>query len=79
MNAAQNTEINFVPDDNFTDTGWPDAFPYSRYEATWGGKWMNLTFGSTDSIEAGTTLTCDSISIFLTTAGIFGIPTEMMV
>lgn len=73
-NVSQNVVINFIPDTDFTDIGFPDNFPYSTYNAIWGGKWMNQTFGTTDSILASFTLTCDSIFGVLSTQGVFGNP-----
>jgi len=76
-NATQHTTMTFIPDKNFTDTGLPDPFPYSIYDAVWGGKWHNLTFGSTDSIEATFQMTCDSFYGYFTTAGVFGNPAQV--
>jgi hypothetical protein len=77
-NATMHTNMSFFPDANFTDTGCPDAFPFSQYDATWGGKWFNLTFGSTDSIKASFRITCDSIFGFFMTKGVFGNPETVM-
>ncbi len=74
IDASQNVVIHFIPDMNYTNTGFPDAFPYSVYESIWGGKWMNFTFGSTDSIMAEMNLSCDSVSGSFTTKGVFGNP-----
>jgi hypothetical protein len=77
-NATQNTVINFIPDQSYTDITFPDAFPYSTYNAIWGGKWMNLTFGSTDTIEASIDLRCDSIFGYFMTKGVFGNPAPLI-
>ena len=73
-NTTANVVIDFTPDVNYTDIGFPDAFPYSQYRADWGGKWMNQTFGSTDSITAYLDLRCDSIFGAFETKGVFGNP-----
>ena len=74
----QNTLLNFTPNKNYIDAGLPDPFPYSQYDATWGGRWHNLTFGSTDSIEAGMQITCDSFFGFFSTKGVFGNPATLL-
>ena len=73
-NTTANVTLDFTPDANYTDIGFPDAFPYSQYRADWGGKWMNQTFGSTDSITAFLDLRCDSIFGAFETKGVFGNP-----
>ncbi|MGB3080871.1 MAG: SprB repeat-containing protein, partial [Saprospiraceae bacterium] len=70
----KDTIVNFHPGETFTDITFPNAFPYSTYNATWGGKWKNLTFGTTDSIEAGFNVRCDSILGFFRTKNVFGNP-----
>ncbi|MFZ1676365.1 MAG: T9SS type A sorting domain-containing protein [Saprospiraceae bacterium] len=70
----KDTIVNFHPGETFTDITFPNVFPYSTYNATWGGKWRNLTFGTTDSIEAGFNVRCDSILGFFKTKGVFGNP-----
>ncbi|HLF64067.1 MAG TPA: T9SS type A sorting domain-containing protein [Saprospiraceae bacterium] len=77
-NATMHTNMTFAPDANFTDTGCPDAFPFSQYNSVWGGKWFNLTFGSTDSIKAAFQTTCDSVFGFFMTKGLFGNPETVM-
>ncbi len=78
-NATMNTAINFVPDITYTNIEFPDPFPYSTYDAVWGGKWMNQTFGSTDSIQASINLRCDSIFGNFTTKGVFGNPAPLVI
>jgi SprB repeat/Secretion system C-terminal sorting domain len=73
-NASQHTTINFTPDLNYTNINFPDALPFGTYDAVWGGRWKNLTFGSTDSIEAAFNLTCDSVIASFSTKGVFGNP-----
>ncbi|MGB3080650.1 MAG: T9SS type A sorting domain-containing protein, partial [Saprospiraceae bacterium] len=70
----KDTIVNFHPGETFTDITFPGVFPYNTYNATWGGKWRNLTFGTTDSIEAGFNVRCDSILGFFRTKGVFGNP-----
>lgn len=72
--VQQHTTITFTPDTDFTDIMMPDPFPFSTYDAVWGGKWMNLTFGSTDSIMASALIECDSIFGHFSTKGVFGNP-----
>jgi len=74
INPEKDTTVNFHPGKTFTDITFPDGFPYNTYEAVWGGKWMNLTFGTTDSVEAGFDVRCDSIVGFFKTKGAFGNP-----
>ncbi|HZV68843.1 MAG TPA: T9SS type A sorting domain-containing protein [Saprospiraceae bacterium] len=74
INPEKDTTVNFHPGKTFTDIAFPNVFPYNTYEAVWGGKWKNLTFGSTDSIEAGFDVRCDSIVGFFKTKGVFGNP-----
>ena len=74
MNASMNTTIAFTPDTVYTDIMLGDVFPYSNYDAIWGGHWRNLTFGSTDTIQASLKLTCDSIFAAFKTSGVFGNP-----
>ncbi len=74
INPSGDVEILFTPGFDYTDLSFSDDFRYGRYNSVWGGKWMNLTFGSTDSIEAAFEITCDSLFISLTTAGVFGNP-----
>ncbi len=76
-NAVQHTTLIFIPDTNFTNTGLPDPFPFSTYDAVWGGKWFNLTFGSTDSIEGLFQLSCDSFYGYFSTSGVFGNPAQV--
>lgn len=78
-NATMNTAINFVPDITYTNITFPDPFPYSTYDAVWGGKWMNQTFGSTDSIQASINLRCDSIFGNFMTKGVFGNPAPLII
>ena len=73
-NATEDTGLNFIPDTMYLDISFDDGLPYSTYHATWGGKWMNQTFGSTDSIEATFNLTCDSVMAWFSTKGVFGNP-----
>ena len=73
-NATEDTGLNFIPDTMYLDISFDDGLPYSTYHATWGGKWMNQTFGSTDSIEATFNLTCDSVMAWFSTKGVFGSP-----
>ncbi len=73
-NATADTALDFVPDTMYTDIAFEDGYPYSTYNATWGGKWMNQTFGSTDSIEASFNLACDSVMAWFSTKGVFGNP-----
>ncbi len=74
ISPDKDTIVNFHPGKTFTDITFPDVFPYSTYNATWGGKWKNLTFGTTDSIEAGFNVRCDSILGFFRTKNVFGNP-----
>ena len=78
-NATQMVTIDFTPDIFFTNIGFPDAFPFSVYKADWGGKWKNLTFGSTDTIMALFEIGCDSFHVYFTTKGIFGNPQSVVV
>jgi hypothetical protein len=73
-NIAGDMNVDFIPDENYTDVAFPESFPYSNYDAIWGGKWMNETFGSTDSIESAFRVTCDSVYLSFSTAGVFGNP-----
>jgi hypothetical protein len=77
FNANADIVLDFSPDENYMDIGFPDAFQYSQYHAVWGGKWMNLTFGSTDSIMASFQLRCDSVFGTFTTKGVFGNPAPL--
>ena len=72
--VTSDEEINFVHDTMFTDVGWPGMSFLSYFEAVWGGKWQNLTFGSTDSIEVDLLLVCDSFFVHFETKGLFGNP-----
>lgn len=74
VNASADKVVDFSPDENYIDIGFPDAFQYSQYNAVWGGKWKNLTFGSTDSIKASFQLRCDSVFGMFMTKGVFGNP-----
>ena len=74
VNAGGDILIDFMPLEDYFDIELPDAFPYSQYNAVWGGKWMNQTFGSTDSIMAGLQLRCDSVFGHFMTKGVFGNP-----
>jgi len=73
-NATQNTTVNFTNTLNYTDIAFPDDLPFGTYKAVWGGRWKNLTFGSTDSIEAAFNLRCDSVLASFSTKGVFGNP-----
>jgi len=73
-NVSDDKVVDFSPDNNYTAIGFPDAFPYGYYDAIWGGKWKNLTFGSTDSIMASFQLRCDSVFGTFMTKGVFGNP-----
>ena len=72
-NVSGPATIDFVPFVDYIDIAFPDL-AYGYYDAAWGGKWKNLTFGSTDSIEAAIQIACDSIAFSFTTAGVFGNP-----
>jgi hypothetical protein len=72
--VSADVELNFMPDDNYTDVEIGPVFPYVNYNAIWGGHWRNLTFGSTDTIQASIDVTCDSIFGNITTQGVFGNP-----
>ena len=72
-NVSGPATIDFVPFVDYTDIAFPDIV-YGYYDAAWGGLWKNLTFGSTDSIEAAFQVACDSIVFSFTTAGVFGNP-----
>ncbi len=76
-NASGHTTINFTNDTNYTDIVFPDL-PFGTYKAIWGGHWKNLTFGSTDSIEAAFNLRCDSVLASFSTKGVFGNPATVM-
>lgn len=73
-NVTEDQVINFVHDTNFTDVGWPGQAFLSYLETVWGGKWENLTFGSTDSILVEILLVCDSLHLDMETKGLFGDP-----
>ncbi len=72
-NAAGPTTIDFAPFVDYTDISFPNG-SYGYYNAIWGGRWMDLSSGSTDSIEASFEVACDSFVISFTTAGVFGNP-----
>jgi hypothetical protein len=72
-NATGPTTINFAPFVDYTDISFPNG-SYGYYDAIWGGRWINLTSGSTDSIEASFEVACDSFVVSFTTAGVFGNP-----
>ena len=72
-----NRVVNFVPDDLYTDIALNNPFPYSQYNAIWGGIWQNQTFGSSDSIQATMDARCDSVFGYITTQGIFGNPEQV--
>ncbi len=74
VSASGDALLNFAPDTNYTDIQFEDDLPFRTYNAVWGGKWENLTFGSTDSIEADFNLTCDSVIANFSTKGVFGNP-----
>lgn len=74
INPSGDVEIIFTPGFDYTDISFPDDFHYGRYNSVWGGKWMNLTFGSTDTIQSSFDISCDSTAISFTTAGIIGNP-----
>jgi hypothetical protein len=73
-NAAMHNAINFTNDANYTDINFPDDLSFGTYNAVWGGHWKNLTFGSTDSIEAAFNVRCDSVLASFSTKGVFGNP-----
>ena len=77
-NASGPVTINFTNDADYTDIGFPDNLPFGTYNAIWGGQWKNLTFGSTDTIEAAFNLRCDSVLASFSTKGVFGNPAPVM-
>lgn len=77
-NTSGPVTINFANDVNYTDIAFPDDLPFGTYNAIWGGHWKNLTFGSTDTIEAAFNLRCDSVLASFSTKGVFGNPAPVM-
>ena len=77
LNAAGDSEINFTPFVDYVNINYPEEIEYGYYSATWGGKWMNQTFGTTDSIEASIEIGCDSLFLSFTAAGVFGNPASV--
>lgn len=70
--------IDFVPFVDYTDISFPDI-TRGYYDAIWGGRWMNQTIGTTDSLESTYQIACDSLLFSFTTAGIFGNPATVSI